>query len=619
MKRNINDAINSFNLPENITYQIIFSLLILKNLSNRESDSEVDYKSLWINLVNSNNEDRKNYFIYTYLPSLQNNKESNYNLSLIFRNFHIPFLDIKDSVLSEFIDVIQDSEHKDTIELISDIQYDYRIGINKTLDTEIQKNIIKLLEVKNDDKVLDLNLESSNFLSQLDNNSLNNTGFVQSHQTLLIRFLELLLNKNDKVQVILNNPLFEYNDKLKNKFDIVFAVPAFAQRLSREDYDLDFPIQSSISHNLYIQKALNSLNPEGRCAIVVSDSFLNQSNKDTENLRKFILDKLVAIINLGGIFKPYIGINLSLLILKNDNFNSDILMVNYKDSKTFPIAEFALFTEEFNINQNTFHHSYFNNANNILLVQKEEIINNNFILDFNRYKPLEDFDIATKDPIDLVKDIQMNANKLIDSISSIMFKIENLNDEKVYTKTYQLEEFAHVKLGRPLPKDNLETGDIPYINISDITRCKTDYIDSSEVMISKEFANESNLTIVEPNTILVSVRGTIGKVIISKRRIAISPTLVAIELDLEKVNTYFIYQWFLNKKEYLASNAVGSAQPSLSMQFFRELKFDLPQKEIQDKFEMYQNDLDNIKNSLSLLSEENSNLSKSIFNKILGV
>ena len=95
--------------------------------------------------------------------------------------------------------------------------------------------------------------------------------------------------------------------------------------------------------------------------------------------------------------------------------------------------------------------------------------------------------------------------------------------------------------------------------------------------------------------------------------------MVAIELDLEKVNTYFIYQWFLNKKEYLASNAVGSAQPSLSMQFFRELKFDLPQKEIQDKFEMYQNDLDNIKNSLSLLSEENSNLSKSIFNKILGV
>ena len=536
---------------------------------------------------------------------------------MIFRNFHIPFLDIENNLLNEFINLIQDLKHKDIIELISDIGNDYRLGINKTLDVKIQKNIIKILDIKNDDKVLDLNLESSNFLSQLDNNSFDNTGFVESHQTLLIRFLELLLSNNDEVQFILNNPLLEYNDKLKNKFDIVFAIPVFAQRLSREDYDLDFPIQSSISHNLYIQKALNSLSPEGRCAIIVPDSFLNQSNKDTENLRRAILDKLVLIINLGAVFKLSMGVNVSLLILKDYNFNNNMLMVNYKDSKTFPINELAKFTEGFSIYQNNLQDSYFDN--NILLVQKEEIINNNFILDFNKYKPVEDFDIVTKDPTELVQDIKMNANHLVESISNIMSKLKNLNNEEVYIQEYKLEEFAQVKLGKPLPKDNLENGEIPYVNISDITRCKTDFIDSSEVMISEKFAHESKLTIVEANTILVSVRGTIGKAIIAKRKIAISPTLVAIEIDSDKVNNYFIYQWFLNKKEYLESNATGSVIPSLSMQFFRELKIDLPQKEVQDKFEMYQNDLHNIKNSLVLLSEENGNLSKSIFNKIVGV
>jgi restriction endonuclease S subunit len=55
--------------------------------------------------------------------------------------------------------------------------------------------------------------------------------------------------------------------------------------------------------------------------------------------------------------------------------------------------------------------------------------------------------------------------------------------------------------------------------------------------------------------------------------------------------------------------------PSLSISFLKDLKIDLPPKEEQDKFEMYQNDLNNIKKSLYLLTEENKNLTKSIFNQ----
>lgn len=55
--------------------------------------------------------------------------------------------------------------------------------------------------------------------------------------------------------------------------------------------------------------------------------------------------------------------------------------------------------------------------------------------------------------------------------------------------------------------------------------------------------------------------------------------------------------------------------PSLSISFLKDLKIDLPPKEEQDKFEMYQNDLNNIKKNLYLLTEENQNLTKSIFNQ----
>lgn len=54
----------------------------------------------------------------------------------------------------------------------------------KTLDNMIQENIIRLLDVKTEDTVLDLNVETSNFLSLLTNYSNKNIGFVQSHQSL---------------------------------------------------------------------------------------------------------------------------------------------------------------------------------------------------------------------------------------------------------------------------------------------------------------------------------------------------------------------------------------------------------------------------------------------------
>ena len=71
----------------------------------------------------------------------------------------------------------------------------------------------------------------------------------------------------------------------------------------------------------------------------------------------------------------------------------------------------------------------------------------------------------------------------------------------------------------------------------------------------------------------------------------------------------------LSKKQYLDANGTGMTIPSLSISFLRELKIELPPKEIQDRFEMYQNDLNNIKNDLNLLTQKNQNLSKSIFNQ----
>jgi energy-converting hydrogenase Eha subunit H len=142
MRRNINDAINSFYLPKNISYQIIINLLILKTLSKKEFYYDFDFRRLWDNLINAI--EQKEYFIYEYLPSLQNNKTIDHNLSLVFKNMHIPFADIDNSAFRKFVDIVEYFDNEDIIEFIANLSNDFKLGYLKTLDVQIQKNIIRL-------------------------------------------------------------------------------------------------------------------------------------------------------------------------------------------------------------------------------------------------------------------------------------------------------------------------------------------------------------------------------------------------------------------------------------------------------------------------------------------
>ena len=164
MKRNINKIINNFNLQKDVSYQIVLSLFILKNLANKEKYSNVgiqyfsDFKSLWNNLINFDNpEERKQYFIYAYLPALQNHNLSE-NFNLLFRNFHIPFVDIDNTNFSNYIDIVDSSSIEETIEFISDVQNDFRWQTIKTLDNKTQENVIKLLDIKKEYDLIEENL-----------------------------------------------------------------------------------------------------------------------------------------------------------------------------------------------------------------------------------------------------------------------------------------------------------------------------------------------------------------------------------------------------------------------------------------------------------------------------
>jgi hypothetical protein len=81
-------------------------------------------------------------------------------------------------------------------------------------------------------------------------------------------------------------------------------------------------------------------------------------------------------------------------------------------------------------------------------------------------------------PEELIKKVEVGAKLLLESISNIKKVRNNLAHGQISLKTFYLDQIASIRLGKPLPKDNIENGEIPFVNITDITRCTTDYIDS---------------------------------------------------------------------------------------------------------------------------------------------
>lgn len=599
----------------------ILNLLLIKILSEKKIINNINLIKIRNELIHSNSNEKLNYFLNNLVPTLQSDNIKDQKFKIIFKDFHRPFENLDVGIFCKLVGLIEEidfNQYSSDLIMKTILTFDkYNQPVN--IDKKIQESIINLLNIKEDDKVLDLNLFTSNFLVNLKNNNSKNLGFCLHEQELKLRIFELLLNDKIDTNIVLKNPLGEYHDNsIDNNFDIVFAIPPFGQRVSKEDYSIDFPIQSNNSENLYIQKALNSLNDTGKAAIIVPDGFLSTNKPDTIKIKQKILSNLVAVINFPiPLFIPITGISTSLLILKKDNLNDKVLFINFIKNKDAFLDEFEYFSNTFqDINFDLDYFSILDKTNH-LLINKEKINKENYNFLYNKYRPIEEFEIQYDNPENIVNDLDNNSKRLIDNINQLKNTFTNINLNSDELLSHKLNEISDLKVGRrPLPRDEIiEEGNIPFLSISDITKCTSNYVESSENMISENFANNHNITVVKKNSILLSIRGTIGKVILTKGRVAINPNLVAFELNSSDVRPFIIYQWFKNKKHFLEANATGGSIKALSIHFLKELTIPLPPLEIQHKMESHQHSIENISNTINNLNIEINNLPLSIFSQ----
>ena len=238
------------------------------------------------------------------------------------------------------------------------------------------------------------------------------------------------------------SPFIEYRDSLSDqnldtdKYSLILANPPFKGSLDADSVSANLlkVAKTKKTELLFLALFIRMLKIGGRCACIVPDGVLFGSSNAHKQIRKAIIEdnRLEAVISMpSGVFKPYAGVSTGILIFTKTGHGGtdkvwfyDMKADGYSlDDKRSPIKENDIpdIIERFNhldkeANRKRTEQSF--------LVDKKEIVNNNYDLSINKYKEIEYEKVEYPPTSEILADIE-ELNKEID---------KNLEELKVLLK-----------------------------------------------------------------------------------------------------------------------------------------------------------------------------------------
>jgi type I restriction enzyme M protein len=235
----------------------------------------------------------------------------------------------------------------------------------------------------------------------------------------------------------IENPRIEYKDSLSdqnidtNMYSLILANPPFKGSL---DYDIVSNDLLKITKTkktelLFLTLFLRMLKVGGRCASIVPDGVLFGSSKAHKDARREIIDsnRLEAVISMpSGVFKPYAGVSTAIIIftktghggtdkvwfydMEADGYSLDDKRIKIEDNDIPDIIErFHNIDKE--IGRKRTEKSF--------LVDKQEIIDNNYDLSINKYKKIEYVPEEYPAPLEILKEIQEMEAKITKGLKEL--------------------------------------------------------------------------------------------------------------------------------------------------------------------------------------------------------
>lgn len=225
------------------------------------------------------------------------------------------------------------------------------------------------------------------------------TGFDTDNTMLRLSAMNLMLHS-------ITNPSIEYFDSvskdnnISDKFDIILANPPFTGTIDAESINDNLKIIANTKKTelLFVALFLRMLKKGGKCACIVPDGVLFGTTKAHKSLRKEIVEnqKLDGIISMpSGVFKPYAGVSTAILIFtKTDSGGTDKVWFYDMKADGYTLDDKRSETKE---NDIPYIIERFNNleneekrkkTENSFLVDKEDIVKEEYDLSINKYKEI---------------------------------------------------------------------------------------------------------------------------------------------------------------------------------------------------------------------------------------
>lgn len=237
-----------------------------------------------------------------------------------------------------------------------------------------------------------------------------------------------------------DNPYIEYRDSLsdqnpdKEKYSLILANPPFKGSLDNDTVSADLikVCKTKKTELLFLALFLRMMRTGGRCACIVPDGVLFGSSSAHKAIRKEIIEnnRLQAVISMpSGVFKPYAGVSTAVLVftktghggtdkvwfydMRADGFSLDDKRTEIKENDIPDIiARFHnLGAEESRAR-----------TEQSFLVDKQEIVGNEYDLSINKYKKTEY--VAEKYPS--TQEIMADLHELEMEITAGLTELEEL-------------------------------------------------------------------------------------------------------------------------------------------------------------------------------------------------
>ena len=120
-------------------------------------------------------------------------------------------------------------------------------------------------------------------------------------------------------------------------------------------------------------------------------------------------------------------------------------------------------------------------------------------------------------------------------------------------------------------------GEIPFFTPKDVSAGA--YVLFTEKHLSEEGLRNCNSKLYPKDTVLITARGTVGKLALAQTEMAMSQSCYAL-FAVEPMNQIFLYLALLNGVEQLRSRAFGSVFSAITRNTFRAVPFVVPERKI---------------------------------------